>query len=170
MIIRFENHVFWREWGKKNESKFKVHFQYNPSQTWTGHKFREKATGEWKTFHGDQAAEWRAFEFARKLNETAAMRSISMGLPQIMGFNAAAVGYDSVEGMFSAFQGDIRYQVLGLFDFIKGPGTTSPMLSALQRKGYNDFAARYNGPGQAAVYGARISSHVDAFKAVRPDR
>ncbi len=170
MIIRFENHIFWKEWGKSNEATFNKHFRYNKSQTWKEHQFREKSTGTWAPFHGDQAAEWRVFEFARKLNQAAAMRSISMGLPQIMGFNSAAVGYDSVGEMFTAFAGDIRYQVLGLFDFIKGPGTTSPMLSALQLKNYDDFAARYNGPGQASVYGAKIAAHVDAFNAVKPGR
>lgn len=167
MVIRFENHIFWKEWGSRNASTFNAHFQFNQSKRWTGHTFRAGTSGSWKTFHGRQGDEWTVFEFARGLNETAAMRSISMGLPQIMGFNFASIGYDSVQEMFNAFQGDIRYQILGLFDFIKGPGTTSPMLSALQRKRYEDFASRYNGPGQAAVYGGRIASQVDAFESLR---
>ncbi len=170
MIIRFENHIFWKEWGKKNPTAFNARFRFNQSKQWLGHQFRAKNTAAWENFHGNQISEWRVFEAARSLNEVAALRSISMGLPQIMGFNAAAIGYDSVGEMFAAFQSDIRYQILGLFDFVKGAGTTSAMLSALQRKNYDDFAARYNGPGQAAIYGARIASHVGTFESIRPHR
>lgn len=167
MIIRFENHIFWKEWGSRHANEFNQHFRFNQAKRWTGHMFRQNAQSSWQTFHGRQADEWRVFDFARGLHERAAMLSISMGLPQIMGFNFAGIGYESVEEMFNAFQGDIRYQILGLFDFIKGAGTTSPMLTALQRRRYEDFAARYNGPGQAAAYGARIASHVEAFESLK---
>ena len=54
----------------------------------------------WRTLHGTgQDAEWAAFEMARRLDETAAMRSISMGASQIMGFNHAAIGYASAREM-----------------------------------------------------------------------
>ncbi len=95
------------------------------------------------------------------------MRSISMGAPQIVGFNHARIGYDSVRGMFAAFQRDIRYQILGLFDFLKGPGMSSPMIVALQHRQFGDFAARYNGPGQAARYGDLIESHYEIFGRLR---
>jgi hypothetical protein len=167
MIIRFENHVFWRQWGKKNAAMFDAHFRFHPEKRWAHHQFREKKGGRWVRFHGNQGQEWRVFDFARALNEPAAMRSISMGGPQIMGFNHARIGYDSVREMFHAFQADIRYQILGLFDFLKGPGTSSPMVVALQRKNFEDFAARYNGPGQAAKYGDLVESHFEIYKSLR---
>lgn len=167
MIIRFENHVFWRQWGRKNSAVFDVHFRFHPEKRWTQHQFREKRGGRWVTFHGNQGEEWRVFEFARVLNEPAAMRAISMGGPQIMGFNHARIGYDSVREMFGAFQAGMRYQILGLFDFLKGPGTSSPMVVALQRKKFEDFAAGYNGPGQAAKYGDLIESHFEIFRSLR---
>ncbi|MFQ5936821.1 MAG: SH3 domain-containing protein, partial [Acidiferrobacterales bacterium] len=77
MIIRFENHIFWRQWGRSNEATFNAHFRYNLNKRWSGHHFREKKTGRWIRFHGDQALEWRALEFARRLNEPAALQSIS---------------------------------------------------------------------------------------------
>ncbi|MFQ5932316.1 MAG: N-acetylmuramidase domain-containing protein, partial [Nitrospiraceae bacterium] len=159
MIIRFENHVFWRQWGKRNTDVFDTHFRFHADKAWTHHQFRDKKGGRWVSFHGSQAHEWRVFEFARALHEPAAMRSISMGGPQIMGFNHARIGYDSVGEMFRAFQAGIRYQILGLFDFLKGSGTSSPMVVALQRKKFEDFASRYNGPGQAAKYGELIENH-----------
>ncbi|HET6272949.1 MAG TPA: N-acetylmuramidase domain-containing protein [Bacteroidota bacterium] len=166
MIIRFENHVFWREWGKTNAALFAAHFAYDQTKGWRDHKFREKSNGKWREFHGDQQLEWRVLEFARTLHDSAALRSISMGGPQIMGFNHARIGYDSVHSMFNTFRNDIRYQTIALFDFLQGPGTTSPMVVALQRKKFNDFASMYNGPGQAAMYGERIQTHAETFSSL----
>ncbi len=167
MIIRFENHVFRRQWGKYNQDVFNAHFQYSSQKAWQNHKFRENPRGRWMPFHGKQNLEWRVFEFARNLNEPAAMRSISMGGPQIMGFNHSRIGYDSAGEMFAAFQSDIRYHILGMFDFIKGSGTTSPMIEALQRNNFEAFASYYNGPGQAAHYGHLIANHFEDFNDLR---
>jgi hypothetical protein len=167
MIIRFENHVFWRQWGKDHTDMFNDHFRFNPEKTWKNHEFRDHASQPWSRFHGNQNQEWSVLEFARTLNEPAALRSISMGGPQIMGFNHPRIGYDSVREMFDAFQSDIKYQILGLFDFLKGPGTTSPMIEALQRKRFEIFASHYNGQGQAAHYGDLIEGYFEIFNGLR---
>ncbi len=167
MIIRFENHIFWRRWGRRHPERFHAHFRFNEGKSWQGHRVRTHADGGWEPFHGNQDGEWRVLELARRLDEAAALRSISMGGPQIMGFNHAAIGYDSVGEMFDRFQADVRYHVLGLFDFLKGAGTTSPMLEALRRERFEDFASRYNGPGQAAIYGDRIATYYERFRTLR---
>ncbi|MCP4658302.1 MAG: DUF3380 domain-containing protein [bacterium] len=167
MIIRFENHVFWRRWGRSNQERFDGHFRFSASKSWHGHRFRAGADGAWDSFHGSQSGEWRVFELARRLAEEAAMKSISMGGPQIMGFNHSAIGYESVGEMFDRFQADVRYHILGLFDFLKGAGTTSRMLEALRRERFEDFASRYNGPGQAAIYGDRIATYFERFRTLR---
>lgn len=168
MIIRFENHVFWDKWGKQNTGGFDPHFRFNQSKRWLGHQFCNPAGGDWTDCHKkNQAGEWEVFSFARGLDEVSAMRSISMGGPQIMGFNHHLVGYESPREMFDRFQADMRFQILGLFDFVKGPGTTSPMLEALQRRRFDDFAAHYNGTGQAAEYGSRIQKFYDAFQGLQ---
>ncbi|MCP3961995.1 MAG: DUF3380 domain-containing protein [bacterium] len=167
MIIRFENHVFWRRWGKKHPDVFNKHFKYSSTKSWQGHMFRATPNGTWQKFHGKQTEEWKVLDFARKLDDDAALRSISMGGPQIMGFNHSAIGYETPREMFDNFQSDVRYHVLGLFDFMKGAGCTSQMLEALRLKKFEDFAARYNGPGQASVYGHRIEQYHDMFQALR---
>lgn len=167
MIIRFENHIFWNLWGKKNPNTFAEHFTFNQQKKWLGHKFRQDGGGAWLDFHGSQDNEWKVFSHARGLSENAAMNAISMGGPQIMGFNCSRLGYDSVKEMFDNFSSDIRYQVLGLFDFLRGHGSTSSMIQALQLKDYTRFATHYNGSGQAPVYGARIESYVNAFKSLK---
>ncbi len=166
MIIRFENHIFWNQWGKNNPDTFNAHFRYNPQKRWLGHQFREDPSGAWGEFHGSQKGEWQVLTYARSLDENAALCSISMGGPQIMGFNSARLGYDSAREMFDRFSSDIRYQILGLFDFLRGHGSTSSMIQALQREDYTGFASGYNGSGQAPVYGARIESYVNAFRSL----
>ena len=163
MIIRFENHKFRKYYGKKHPDTFRSHFKYDEDKRWLGHQFRKSPTGRWKKFHGNQSSEWEAFDFAQQLDAPAARLSISMGLPQIMGFNYAAIGYDSVSEMFDNFSSDVRFHILGLFDFIRGSGNTSRMLQALQTENYEQFASRYNGPGQAAKYGAWIEDRYETF-------
>ena len=168
MIIRFENHVFWDKWGKDTADNFNGHFKFNASKKWLGHQFCEAAGSTWGDCHKKgQADEWRVFGFARNLDEACAIRSISMGGPQIMGFNHHLIGYESPRAMFDNFQADLRWQAIGLFDFVKGAGTTSPMLEALRRRRFDDFATHYNGPGQAAEYGGRIQKFHDAFQGVK---
>ncbi len=166
LIIRFENHIFHRRWGKKNPQSFDAHFRFEPKKSWRGHRFRAAADGDWQSFHGDQDREWEVLEFARQLDEEAALSSISMGAPQIMGFNHTAIGYGGAGEMFERFQTDVRYHVFGFFDFLKGPGATSPMLEALRGRRFEDFASSYNGSGQAAAYGERISKSFAACKSL----
>ncbi len=163
MIIRFENHKFYRLYGKKHMDKFDLHFRFDPKKKWLGHQFRKDVNGPFEKLHVNQAKEWEAFEFARDLDSDAAMSSISMGAPQVMGFNCHTIGYDSVNEMFDNFSKDIRFHILGLFDFIRGEGTVSRMLQALRLKDFTAFASHYNGSGQAAQYGERIQSYYDTF-------
>lgn len=170
--IRFENHIFWQRWGRSSEQNTKVferHFRFDAQKKWQKHEFR--TAGEpWTPVHRSQSSEWEALAVARVLDETQALCSISMGAPQLMGFNYASAGYQTVEEMFAAFchpQSGERDQILGLFDFIKGPGEASPMIAALQRRDFVAFAGRYNGPGQAIVYAERIEKHFEIFELLR---
>lgn len=153
IIIRFENHQFWRWWGQQNPSLFNNHFSYDPHKVWQNHKFRPNKTFPWESFHGKQDREWEVFEFARSLDETSAMKSISMGLPQIMGFNHKKIGYGTVKEMFDNFSKDIRYHIIGFFEFLD-----PIMLNTLRMGDFKQFAKFYNGPGQADYYGEWLST------------
>ncbi|WP_133468121.1 N-acetylmuramidase domain-containing protein [Paraglaciecola marina] len=164
MIIRFENHKFWTYWGKYNPQQYRQHFRYSNNKVWQGHEWRRDLTGEWVSFHGRQASEWQVFEFARQLDENAAMLSISMGAPQIMGFHYERIGYQSVVEMFDAFSRNIQGQVNGLFDFF-----STRMLGYLRDLSFEEFAGMYNGSGQKQVYGQKIQQHYAAFKKMMPN-
>ena len=165
LVIRLKNHQFWKRWGRVNQQLFDSHFQFDPAKGWTNHRFNDG--NGWVACHANQAREWEVLTFARGLDENAALESISMGGPQIMGFNAAEIGYRSAVEMFAAFESDPTAHVLGLFDFIRGAGTTSPMLDALRSERWEQFASRYNGQGNASHYGGLIASHVEAFRKLR---
>jgi hypothetical protein len=173
MLIRFENQVFFDRWGKFHPDQYHQHFQFNPDKRWTNHKWRPTPDGPWlptdkDDFHGDQSREWAVFGFARTLDDTAAKSSISMGGPQIMGFNHASLGFESVQQMFDAFAANERNQIIGFFDFVQGPGMTSRRVLALQDKDFETFASMYNGPGQAAKYGGLIRTVFDTFHTLKP--
>ena len=159
MIIRFENHQFWRYWGKYNPDSFMTHFSYDDEKPWKQHKFRESSNDAWQSFHGKQANEWAVLEFARNLDDTAALKSISMGAPQVMGFNHKKIGYATVQQMFNNFSADIRYHIFALFDFLD-----TKMISSLKEHDFVKFAGYYNGAGQAEDYGRWIKDHYDAFE------
>ena len=165
MIIRFENHIFHDRWGKHTPNAFARHFSFNPSQRWKGHRWRPAPGQPWRAFHGKQNTEWQVLDFACTLADTAARLSISMGGPQIMGFNHAAVGYTSVQQMFDAFAASERNQVVGFFKFVRSRGTEA--IQMLQSSDFNGFARLYNGPGQAATYGSLIQKTYEAYRRLR---
>ena len=142
--------------------------RFDASRRWLGHQFRTSPTGTWRDVHQRQDSGWKTLAFARTLEENAALRSISMGLAQIMGFNHPRLGYDDVRAMFDSMQADVRFQILGFFDFLRGDGTGSPMIDSLQRNRFAAFASHYNGLGKAAEYGAKLEAAYEAVRRVLP--
>ena len=165
MIIRFENHLFWFNWGKANADAYNALFKFDPTTTWKGHQFRSNSGAAWQDVHTNQVSEWAALTVAQGLNAHAAILSISMGLVQILGSNSRAIGYTSPEAMFEAFGKDERYQLLGFFNFVKND---QRQVNALQAKDFVAFARIYNGPGQPEFYGGLIKGIYDAFQTLTP--
>ena len=162
MVIRFENHKFWKYWGKQHAEQFQKYFKLDPqNKPWLGHQWRSSPDHDWENFHGNQAKEWQVLELARSLDDTAALLSISMGAPQIMGFHYKTLGYPSVQAMFDKFNKDIQFQIKGLFDFM-----SPSMITDLRERDFVSFASQYNGSGQKERYGALIKEHYDAFKTI----
>jgi hypothetical protein len=88
-----------------------------------------------------------AFQYLRlaramRLNEQAALESTSWGLGQVMGFNAAAVGFADVQEMVDAFVRTEDAQVRAMMAFVKNNG----LAQALAQGRWADFARGYNGP------------------------
>lgn len=165
LLVRFEVHLFQRFWGEANKQLFERHFQ---CESFRNHRFRANPDAAWGAVHSNQTREWDVLTFARGLDESAALSSISMGAPQIMGFNFKRIGYETVQEMFDQFSRSAHAQILGMFDFVRGGSSISQGIRALQNGDFLTFASLYNGSGNAHTYESIISDYVDLFNALIP--
>ena len=170
--IRFEVHHFRRALaalGSPLLEAFPRHFCFEASRAWLGHMFRNGASSLWQHVHRSQSGEWEALHFARCWHEPAALASTSMGAPQILGANHAAIGYGTAREMFDAFadpQRGERNQLLAFFDFLRRAQPQEKILAALHARNFTEFARLYNGPGQAAAYAQRIATQFELWQKV----
>jgi peptidoglycan/xylan/chitin deacetylase (PgdA/CDA1 family) len=167
LIIRFESCIFYEQWGIKESVEFSNHFECGRQND----KFRTSPTHEFTEYHGDHSKEWRVFEFARNLDEEAAIKSISMGLGQIMGFNADKAGYTSAEEMFNNMSHSLKSQLDGFFTALSYKyNNGKSCIDNLKTRNYVGFAACYNASGQNEAYASRIKESADAYKEVTAGR
>jgi hypothetical protein len=162
-ITRFENHVFFRNWGSKNKSKYDQHFTFDPTVKYKGHTFRKSESDEFGTFHLNNAKEMEVLAFARRLDDTAALLSASYGAAQVMGFNHAKIGFRDVQSMHKAFQSGIRPQLDGMIAYIKN---TKLCMEGLRERDYVKFARGYNGAGKESQYAPKIKDAAEAYARV----
>jgi len=87
--------------------------------------------------------EWDRLNAAISFDRTAALKSASWGLGQIMGFNYAFCGFDSVEALVGAMHESEGKQLEAMMHFIK---SNPQMLAALRERNWQRFAYYYNGP------------------------
>ncbi len=166
MIIRFEPHIFYDRWGRSQEALFRRAFRYDPVRSWDApgqHDRRPDPGQPWRPIHQNQDEEWRVFEIARRLDEELALASISMGAPQIMGFNHQLIGYESVQEMFHAFASSERRQLDSLFRFID----MNDLANTIRNGDFVHMASVYNGPAHAQAYADRIQGWIDVYNQVK---
>lgn len=147
----------------------KILIQFEPS--WFRKKSPYTPTGKWSVNTVEkQSREWEAFNSAFSHNPNAAMESTSIGLPQIMGFHYARLGYATVGDMWDDFKRSETHQVKALIRFIE---TDKRLLKALLEKDWHQVAMIYNGAGYAALafkigrepYNISMAKAYDKFKA-----
>lgn len=134
--ILFEGHIFWTQLKKRGS---------NPEDYVKGNEnilYPKWEKGHYKGGIG----EYDRLEQARKINREAADASASWGLFQIMGFNYAACGEESIESFVRSMCESEFKQLLLTANFIK---KNSQMLQALQARDWAVFAKCYNGPAYA---------------------
>jgi hypothetical protein len=109
-----------------------------------------------------QAQEYDVLALARGLaGDEVALRCISIGGPQIMGFNFAALGYRSAGELYDAFQASEEAQVRGFLAFCERRGLPGQLLGAIRNHNWPTFARLYNGDGNVPTYAALLSSAFD---------
>jgi hypothetical protein len=139
-VILFEPHVFHRETDGR-------HAAARPDLSYPSWGAR--------AYPRSQAERWRQLRAAAALDETAALRSASCGLFQIMGFNHRPCGFNTVQAFVAAQARGEREQLLAFVSFLQSRG-----LDAALREGrWADFARAYNGPAYARhAYDQRLKA------------
>lgn len=128
----FEPHIFYRELtGKQRETATDANLAY---EKWKPGKYPKDS--------------YPRLERAMDINKTAALRSCSWGMGQIMGFNHVAAGYHSPIAMVTDFMDDEDNQLEGMINFIK----TNHLDDELRAHNWAGFARGYNG-SQYAKHG-----------------
>lgn len=140
--ILFERHVFHRETGGLFDLT-------NPSVS------QPKPGG-----YLGGAAEYGRLAEAVRLDRTAALRSASWGIGQVMGFNAARAGFADAEAMVAAMVGGEDAQLAGAATFMRAEG----LHVALAGHDWTTFARGYNGPDFAKnQYDAKLAAAYASF-------
>lgn len=124
----FEPHVFYRNLkGAKRDAAVRAGLAYP----------------NWRS--GYPADSYPRLEKALAIDETAALKACSWGLPQILGENHKAAGYATPQAMVAAFCEDEENHLQAMVAFIRSKG----LHRALVRHDWAAFAYGYNGAAYA---------------------
>ncbi len=105
--------------------------------------------------------EWDRLYKALRLDRTAALKSASWGLGQIMGFNHVSADYTDVEAFIQDMHQSEGKQLTAMFSFIRTEGL-GPFLA---RRDWAGFALRYNGEGyRINEYDRRLAEAYDYWR------
>jgi hypothetical protein len=108
----------------------------------------------------EQSDRYKMLHRAMKLDQEAALKSISMGVGQVMGSHADTLGYPSVADMFAAAKTGYEAQVDMMVRYI----IRFDLKDELERKDFTGFARGYNGPGYAkGAYHTKIQDAYERF-------
>lgn len=149
--ILFERHVFWKHLPANQRSR------------------AEREGLAWRSWkpgtYGTHSQQYPRLIAACNINETAALKACSWGLPQILGENHAAAGYASPQIMVQAFAESEDEQLAAMARFI---GRNAAMRKAACSKDWKTFARLYNGPGYAKnKYDTKLAAAYAAARKVR---
>jgi len=164
-IILFEPHIFHRlTGGKFSETHPEISYP------------------TWGTlpYPSSQSTRWAQLTQAARLDETAALKSASWGLFQIIGYNFKPAGGATADaaGLYATVQDFARDMATTegahLAAFARFIKANPPMQKALQLSDWAGFARLYNGPGYAqhgydqklkAAYAAALAAQSAAHRA-----
>jgi len=104
-------------------------------------------------------AEYGRLAKAVALDRTAALKSASWGIGQVMGFNFADGGFADVEAMVQAMLVSEDRQMEAMIGFIK----VNKIADALQNQKWLQVATVYNGSGKAAEYAGKLEQAFDTL-------
>lgn len=149
-LILNEPHVFYRELpgGPLRQAAVKEGLAYKSQGT--------------KPYPKTQEQRYNWLARAMIIDETAALRSCSWGLGQVMGFNHVAAGFSTVQEFVSAMTYSEGAQLYAMARFI----VTNGLQRKLRAKDWHGFARGYNGKNyKAGGYHTKLADAYAARKA-----
>jgi N-acetylmuramidase len=145
----FERHIFYRE----------LRTEPDLQQRAIDEKLAYPKWGQLPYPKGSDAV-YEEIERACKIDEDAALCSVSWGLGQIMGTNFLMIGCQSVQDMVEQAKASEANQLMHMAQFIKAAKLDVP----LARLDWTAFAKGYNGPGYAAnKYDEKLAEHYNSY-------
>lgn len=145
-LILFEPHIFSRRTNRRfDESHPDISYRL-----WDGSRYPRSQEARWEQLR-------RAFE----LDQEAALASTAWGMFSVMGFNHNSAGFGSASAFVSHITQSQVNQLQAFEAFIRA----NNLADELQRKDWEGFAARYNGPGQVERYSRLMREAYDRLKA-----
>ena len=121
---------------------FEGHWFYKLSSQPVSKSRPDLSYPQWTTkYYRGGSFEWSRLIDAMAFDPIPALKSASWGLGQIMGFNYASCGYNSVEDFVIDMHKSEYHQAKAMFNFIKQNG----LLGKLRGKNWAGFAKGYNG-------------------------
>ncbi|MCB1484852.1 MAG: N-acetylmuramidase family protein [Hyphomicrobiaceae bacterium] len=106
-------------------------------------------------------ARYRLLAKAIAINEESALRSISMGRFQIMGFNYGLCGFVSAKHMWERFLDSEVNQLRALAKFLEKKG----LVEAMRNRDFRKIETVYNGGGLGGAYARRMKAASDKLRA-----
>ena len=151
--LRFEQHIFFRRWGKREPTRYDRYFRHGghagvPGRPHQNHAFRISADEEFSRTHNPRAPEreYAALELASELaGQRTALRCILLGPADIPVDQYRQLGYRSQESLFQAFSTSERMQILGLFDALEGPERGGEGIAPLLARDWDALGRRLRG-------------------------
>jgi hypothetical protein len=104
---------------------------------------------------------YRLLEAAVRINREGALKSVSVGRFQIMGFNHKICGFASAEEMWAAFLDSEANQLRAFGNFLKSKGLDK----VLRRRDFVAVEKGYNGGGLGGAYARRMKAASDKLRA-----
>lgn len=144
LILLPEKHVFYRELPKAK--RLKAVALGLAAKRWKKKNYRRLG-------QPGSDRRWDRLQKMAKLDETAALKSCSYGLAQIMGFNFSMCGHDSVQDFVLSLAESAENQIKAFVSFLEKSG----LRDELQAKDWRAIARIYNGKGQVDYYAALLA-------------
>jgi hypothetical protein len=149
--------------GFLDDGRPKILFEAHVFGRLTGHQFDEDhpnvSAPSWdRSLYGKSGAhQYDRLAEAMALDETAALKSASWGMFQVMGMNHKACGFDTVQEFVAALVQNERAQLDAFAKFCKSTSAAN----SLRTHNWTAFARTYNGPGQVDYYANKLREAYD---------